>query len=324
MNLNKAGFRVLSTSLVGGFCLAYSAACHWFGFLSASKINRLELLFIFGAIFIVFSWQFLKYGSGIFLKEVSRPRFYLFLGASLVIAGVITLVVLPSSQNRLISSLISGNATLTASTRVLWIGLKLSDFICLAGLLLIVEIALSILAGRWKWLLPIISRWLAVFFPLGLLMFAGVVANLTISATGKLGTLNKLTLLPENGLIALDEGSNTYSENIRVYTILFKNYQGWTLVTPVDLVDKLDIDAGGRLKSWGRIGSIVTVNYPTELSDQEMKDLLALKNVNEENGSGLHYVAILEDDSARKICFRTHKETVFIVPVSLSPVCESR
>jgi hypothetical protein len=204
------------------------------------------------------------------------------------------------------------------------LGLKLSDFVNLAGLLLISEAAFSILASCWRSILPIIPRWLAVFFPLGMLLFVGILANVVISATGNLGTLNRLTPLPSNGLIALDEGSYTFLENIRVYTVLFEHYQGWTVVAPADLLNKLDIDSGGKLKTWGRIKSIVNVDYPAALSDQEMNNLLTLKNVNVENGLGLHYTAILESDSSQKICFRTYKDTVFIVPVSLSPVCESK
>jgi hypothetical protein len=324
MNLNKAGLRIMFASLVGGFCLAYSVACHWFGFLSESKINRLEMLVIFGAIFIVLCWLLVKYGAEIVFDRISRARFYLLLGVAVVVAGAVAQVVLPSTQNRLISAQIPVGASLTSTTRLLWMALKLSDFASVAGLLFIGEVAFSILASRWKYILPIIPRWSAVFFPLGLLLFVGVISNLVISATGKLGALNNLAPLSANGLIALDEGSNTFLENIRVYTILFEHYQGWTLITPADLLKKLDFEAGGKLKSWGRIKSIVTVDYPAALTNQEMNDLLALKNVNVENGTGLHYVAILEDDASRKICFRTFQETVFIVPLSLSPVCESK
>jgi len=207
---------------------------------------------------------------------------------------------------------------------ILWIGLKLSDFLNLTGLLLIGEITVSILASRWKLILPIIPRWLAVFFPLGMLLLVGIAANLAISAKGKLGTLNNLAPLPANGLIALDEGSNTFYENIRVYTILFENYQGWTLITPADLLKKLDIGADGKLKRWGRLAAVENFDYPTDLSMQEMQNLLALKNVNVENGTGLEYIAILEGDSNQKICLRTYVNNVFIVPVSLSPVCESK
>jgi hypothetical protein len=324
MILNKAGLRTLAASLVGGFCLAYSTACHWFGFLSASKFNRLEMLFVFGVISFFLSWQVLKIGRGIFLKSISWARFYLFLGAALVIAGAVALVFLSSTQDRLIDSQIKMGGSLTTILRLLWVGLKLSDFVSMAGLLLIGEIIFSNLVSGWRLILPIITRGLAVFFPFGLLLFVGVCTNLVISATGNLGTLNKLSPLSGNGLIALDEGSTTYLENIRVYTILFEHYQGWVLIAPADLLNMLNLDADGKLKTWGRISSIVAVDYPAALSGQEMNDLLALKNENVENGTGLHYIAILEGDANRKICLRTYKENVFVVPVSLSPICESR
>jgi hypothetical protein len=324
MNLNKAGFLTFCTSLVGGFCLAYSVICHWFGFLAESKINRLEMLVVFGAIFIFLSWQLVNYAFGIFPGRISRARFYLFLGVAVAVAGAVGLVVLPSTQNPLISAQIPASAGPTSTMRLLWMALKLSDFASVAGLFLIGEVTLSILASRLMVILPVIPRGLAVFFPLGLLLLVGVLSNLVISATGQLGALNKLSPLPANGLIALDEGSNTFSENIRVYAVFLENFQGWTLVTPADLLDKLDVDAGGRLKSWGRIKTIVTVDYPAALSDQEMNNLLDYKNVNVDNGTGLHYVAILKDDPSHEICFRTYKATVFVVPVSLSPVCVSK
>jgi hypothetical protein len=324
MKLNKGGFWVWPASLGAGFSLAYTTTCHWFGFLSVSKIHRLELLVVFGAIFVFLNWQLLKHGTGKFLENISLRRVYLFLAAAVVIAGVITLVGLPLSQNSLISGQTQTDGTLTPTTRLLWMGLKLADFTSLVSLVFIGEVLLSLLSGCWKSLLPVIQHGLAVFFPVGLLLGVGVVANVAISVTGQLGTLNKLTPLSANGLIALDEGSNTFMENIRVYTILFEHYQDWTLVTPADLLQKLEINAGGRLKRWGRIKSIMTVDYPAALSDQEKNDMLALKHVNVENGLGLHYIAVLEDDSTRKICFRTYQKIIFIVPVSLSPICESR
>ena len=282
------------------------------------------MLVIFGAIFIVLCWLLVKYGAEIVFERISRARFYFLLGVAVVVAGAVGLLVLPAPQKRLVAAQIPAGAGLTSTTHLLWMALKLSDFVSVAGLFLIGEGMLSILASRWKLILPVIPRGLAVFVPLGLLSLVGVLANLVISATGQLGALNKLSPLPANGLIALDEGSNTFSENIRVYAVFFENYQGWTLVTPAALLDKLDVDAGGRLKSWGRIKTIVTFDYPAALSAQEMKNLLAYKNVNVENGEGLHYIAILENDASRKVCFRTYQGSVIVVPLSLSPVCESK
>jgi hypothetical protein len=324
MKLNKAAFLILCTSLLGGFCLAYSVICHWFGFLAESKINRLEMLVVFGAVFIFLSWQLVKYAFGILPGRISRARLYWLIGAAVAAAGAVGLLVLPATQNRLIAAQMPAGAALTSALRLLWVALKLSDFASLAGLFLIGEVTFSILAGRWKLILPVMRGGLAVFFPVGLLLLVGVLSNLAISATSQLGALNKLSPLPANDLIALDEGSNTFSENIRVYAVFFENYPGWTLVTPAALLDKLDVDAGGRLKSWGRIKTIFTFDYPAALSDREMKNLLAYKNVNVENGSGLHYIAILEKDASRKVCFRTYQGSVFVVPVSLSPVCESK
>jgi hypothetical protein len=200
----------------------------------------------------------------------------------------------------------------------------MSDFVSLAGLLLFGEVILSAIVSHWRLIIRVIPRLSAVIFPFGMALVICLIANLVFSATDNVGAFNQLKPLSSNGLIALDEGSKTFLFNIRVYTVFFEHYPGWTLVTPAELLSQLRLNASGKLQRWGRIGSIVTADYPAALSDQEMRTLLALKNVTVENGAGLHYIAILEDDASRKICFRTYDKDVFVVPVSLSPICGNK
>jgi len=324
MKLSKAELWILPASLATGSCLAYSTICHWFGFLSNSKINRLEMLLVFGVIFLFLSWQLLKRGSIIRFVKISRRKIYLFIGAAVVVAAAVALFVLPPSQNSLISSQTKPDGLISSPLRLLWIGLRLSDFASLAVLLFLGEVILSTMVNAWGLILPVLPRLSPVLFPLVLILLASVVANVVISATDSVGMLHQLTPLSSNGMIALDEGSNTFLKNIRVYTILFENFEGWTLITPRALSDKLEINSASKLRRWGRVGSVVTYDYPTDLSSQAEKDLLALKNVTVENGEGVQYIAILVNDPNRKICFRTYEDIVFIVPVSLSPICEHK
>jgi hypothetical protein len=320
MKRYKSVFVIWTANLGAALCLAYSTMCHWFGFSSESKNNRLELLLIFGAIFFFLSWWVLKSWSAALFANISRQRLYLFLGAAAVIAGAFGLLVLPPSQNALFSGHAQPGETLTTTMRLLSIGLKLSDFASLAGLFFFGEMILSKAVSCWGLITGVFPRLLAVFFPLGAVLLIGLLANLIIPAPDQAGMSSRLKPLSSNDLLAVDAALR----NIRVDTIFFENYAGWTLVAPADLLDKLKINISGELISYGRIGSIVTMDYPADLSDQEMKELRALKNVDVDNGSDLHYIAILENDANKKICLRTHKNEVFIVPISFSPICENR
>jgi hypothetical protein len=323
MKLNKAGLWVWPASLGAGFSLAYSTACHWFGFLSASKTNRVEMLAGFGVIFSVLCWLFLKRGPGIFSAKISWRQFYAYLGAALVVAGAAAVFVLPLAQNPLILQQAQAGGTLTTITRFLWMGLKLTDFVSLAGLLLIVEITLSVIVSHWGSILHFIRREASVSPAMGIVLVFCLLANLYFSTTDKQGTLRHLKPLPSNSLLSL-VWTKGYMKKARGYTLLFENYPGWTLVAPGSLLQKMGINDTDGLKRWGRLGSVVTVDYPTDLSKQEMQALSVLKRVTVENGSGLHYIAILQGDTNRNICLRTYKNDVFMVPVSLSPVCEGR
>jgi len=204
--------------------------------------------------------------------------------------------------------------------RLLSTGLKLSDFASLAGLFFFGGMILSTAVSRWGLISRVFPRLLAVFFPLGAVLLLGLLANLVIPAPDQAGMSSRLKPLSSNGLLALDAALR----NIRVDTIFFENYPGWTLVAPADLMDKLKINISGELITYGRVGSIVTMNYPADLSEQEMKELRPLKNVDVDNGSDLHYIAILANDPDKKICLRKYENEVFIVPVSLSPICENK
>jgi hypothetical protein len=307
-------------SLGAGLCLAYTAMCHWFGFLSASKNTRLEMFLVFGAIFIFLSWRFLKWGFGFLFENLSLRRFYIFLAAAVVIAGGVVLFVLPAFVNALISSQAQPAGTLTTTLKLLSTALTLSDFVSLAGLLFFAALFLSTVVSRWKLVSRAGPRLLAVFFPLGILLLVCVAANVVLGTMDKGGTYPPLAPVSSNSLLSLDASL----PNIRVYTVFFENYAGWTLVAPANLVSKLKINASGELKTYGRIGSIINADYPADLTDQEMQDLLALKNIDVDNGSGLHYIAILKGDPNRKICLRKYGNDVFVVPVSLSPICGSK
>jgi len=320
MKLNKAGFWVWPVSLGAGFSLAYSTACHWFGFLSASKINRLEMLLAFGVIFTILSWQLLKRGYGILFGKLSRKKFYWYLGVALVIAGTAALFGLPPLQNSLIPQQ-GGN--LTTIMRFMAAGLRVADFISLAGLLLPGEALLTTIVNNWGPITGFIHKAATVSPALGIVLVFCVLANLYVSVKDKEGSLRQLKPLPSNSLLSL-VWTKAYMEKARGYTLFFEHYPGWTLVAPAGLLDKMGINAADKLVRWGRLVSVVNADYPTGLSRQEMQDLLALRNVNIENGSGLQYIAILEEDSDRNICLRTYKNNVLIVPVSLSPICESK
>ena len=320
MKPNKSAFVIWTVSLGAGLCLAYSTACHWFGFLSGSKNIRLELLLILGAIFFFLSWSVLKSWSGSLITNISKQRLYLFLGAGAVIAGVLGLWVLSPFQNSLFSGQAQPGEPLPTTVRLLSTGLKLSDFASLAVLFFFVAMILSTAVSRWGLISRVFPRLLAVFFPLGAVLLIGLLANLVIPAPDQAGMSSRLKPLSSNGLLALDAALR----NIRVDTIFFENYPGWTLVAPADLMDKLKINISGELITYGRVGSIVTMNYPADLSEQEMKELRPLKNVDVDNGSDLHYIAILANDPDKKICLRKYENEVFIVPVSLSPICENK
>jgi hypothetical protein len=323
MKLNKAGFWVWPASLCAGFSLAYSIACHWFGFLSASKINRLEMLLGFGVIFSNLSWKLIKRGSGPFFEKISRRRFYLYLGAAVVIGGAAALFVLPLSQNSLITQQAQQGGALTPTVRFLWIGLKLADFASLTGLLVVSAAIFTTVVNRWGAITRFLQKMVFVSPVLVIVLIACLATNLYISASDKEGTLHQLKPLPSNSLLSL-VWTKAYMKKARGYTILFENYPGWTLVAPIDLLEKMGINKTDKLQRWGRLGSVVNADYPTDLSIRDVQGLLALKNVHVDNGAGLQYVAILEGDSNRNICLRTYKNNVFIVPVSLSPVCVSK
>jgi hypothetical protein len=315
MKLNKDGLWVWPASLVAGFSLAYSTACHWFGFLLASKINRLVMLLAFGAIFSILSWLLVKRGSGYFSEKFNRRRFFLYLGAALVIAGAATFFIIPQQALPVRS--------LTTGIQILWTALKLADFVSLVGLLLFSGAILITIVSHWAGICRFFHRTAAASPTLGVVLVFCLFANLYISATDKAGTLHQLKPLPSNNLISL-VWSKTYMTKARGYTLLFEQYQGWTLIAPAALLKKMKIDDTNALMRWGRLGTVVTADYLTNLSLQEMNDLLVLKNVKVQNGSGLQYIAVLEGDANRKICLRTYVKKVFFVPVALSPICESK
>jgi hypothetical protein len=263
-------------------------------------------------------------GSKYLFDNVSRHSFFILLGSAGLVAGIAALFLLPPAQNQVISSQIQPDQTLPPTLRLLWFGFRLSDFASLAGLLVYVEGVAWTIVRQWSLFRRTFLRLLAVFFPLGIVLIGGVIANLAVSAASPVSSFNQLPRLSSKSLIALDQGSNTFLRNIRVYTILFENYPGWVMVAPAKLVGHLGLNSMGKLTRWGRIGSLVTADYSPVLTAGEMNDLLALKNVVVDNGEGLHYIVVLENDPNRKICLRTYKKTVFVVPVSFSPICESK
>jgi hypothetical protein len=319
MKLNKARIWVWTASLGAGFCLTYSVACHWFGFLSAAKSDRLELLVAFGAIFCLLSWQLLKRAAGFFSEKMTGKKFYLFLGAALLIAAVAAVFVLPLSQISLIPQ-----PPQTRILRWMWIGLRLADFVSLACVLLLVEVILSLNENQRASIASFIHRKTTVSPVLGIALIFCLSANLYISVINKTGMLHHPQPLSSNSLLSLAWNQPYVGTKVRAYALLFEHYQGWTLVAPAHLLDVMGIDQSDELKRWGRIGNVITADYPTVLSTQDMQALLNLKKVNVNNESGLRYTAILVGDSSRKVCLRTYTNRIFFVPVSLSPICENR
>jgi hypothetical protein len=319
MKLNKAGFWVWPASLGAGFCLAYSVACHWFGFLLAAKRNRLEMLLAFGAIFCILSWQLVKRGSGFFSEKKSGRKFYFILGTAVLIAGAAAVFVLPLSQISLIPQ-----SPQTTIMRWMWIGLRLADFVSLVCVLLLVEVILSLNENQRGSILRLIYGKTTVSPALGIVLIFCLSANLYISVKDKTGVLHHMKPLSSNSLLSVVWNQPLYMAKARGYTILFEHYQGWTLVAPARLLEKMAINQSEELQRWGRLGKVVTADYPTVLSEQEMQALLALKKVNVNNESGLRYTAILVGDSSHKVCLRTYTNRIFFVPVSLSPICESK
>jgi len=324
MKLKEYGFIHKAISLAAGVCLAYSLACHWLGFLSESKINRVSMLLIFGVFFSFLVFQIVKWGTGFLLENLPSTIFYSCLAAALIIAGVLWWILNPSFENPLISSQAEQAGAQTLTARLWLIGLELSDFVNLTVILFLGELAISSTVRNWQTVVRIIPKLFPLFSPLVLILWLSVILNLGLLITTNQGLTNKLTKLPSNSLIGLDEGSRTFRQNIRVYTVFFTYYPGWTLYVSQDLSGKLRLNYDNLLTRWGRIAAIESVSYPYQISEQEVHDLASYKQVNVENGTGLRYIAILEEEPSHKICLRRNGNFIYIIPISLSPVCESR
>jgi hypothetical protein len=208
--------------------------------------------------------------------------------------------------------------------RWMWISLRLADFVSLVCVLLLVEVILSLNENQRGSILRLIHGKTTVSPALGIVLIFCLSANLYISVKDKTGVLHHMKPLSSNSLLSVVWNQPLYMAKARGYTILFEHYQGWTLVAPARLLEKMAINQSEELQRWGRLGKVVTADYPTVLSEQEMQALLALKKVNVNNESGLRYTAILVGDSSHKVCLRTYTNRIFFVPVSLSPICESK
>jgi hypothetical protein len=303
-------------SVIIGLYFAYSISFHWFGFLQESKINRLSLILLFGGLCSFIAYFFIRWGFK-FLHELVTPK-WIKLVSGIALAGALVLTfVLSFSFTKL----------QTQSSEVIsrfWlVGLYFSDFLSLASLLFALGL-ISIFIITRKYDLARIPRFFPLIFPLPLILLICILFNLVHASNDQLSTINQLIRLPSNSLIGLDQGSRTFKENIRVDAVFFKHYAGWTLIAPKDLLLDLKLNRDGTLLRWGRIASITFAAYPFELSDDEMNDLLSRPSEKVENGLGQRYVAILENDPNHQVCLRVKADLIFIVPVSLSPVCQFR
>ena len=313
-NNNSLHFWLIS--IITGLFFAYSISCHWLGFLQESKINRLILILVFGGLCSFIAYLFIRWGFK-FLNELVTPK-WIILDSGIALVGALVLTIVFSF---LYTNLQTQSSQIIS--RFWLVGLYFSDFLSLASLLFTLGLILIFIITR-KYDLARIPQLFPLIFPLPLILFICILCNLVVASNDPLSTFNQLVRLPSNSLIGLDQGSRTFKENIRVDAVFFKHYAGWTLIAPKDLLLDLRLNRDVTLLRWGRIASINFAAYPVELSDDEMKDLLSRPAEKVENGLGQRYVAILENDPNHQVCLRVNADLIFIVPVSLSPVCQNR
>jgi hypothetical protein len=305
------------SSALAGLCLAYSFACHWLGFLSESKVNRLSMLLVFGGLLTFLVYLFIRWAIPCLTADLSRRFGLLIAGVALTIAlAAIALMTIRFPETWLVNA--------QASSRLWVVGLFMADFMDLAGLIFSLGLILASALMHRKALIGAAPRLARVLFPLPLFFLLTIILNLVVATNDRSSAMNTLARMPSNDLIGLDEGSRTFKENIRVDAVFFTHYMGWRLIAPKELVASLRLDRDQTLIRWGRIASIRYASYPGSLSPAEMEALFAEPYVNVENGSGKRFIAVLADDPNHQVCLRVNGDFIFIVPVILSPVCVSQ